>query len=427
MKSVQWLFLTLLTLGLTLQGCGGDDRTSEEHITDAMAFNELGQYDAAVLELKSALTKSPGNMQARWVLGTIYLKTGETSAAVKELQRSLELGQDQETVLIPLATALLYEREYYQLLDQTADMANLTGDAQVRLLVLRGHANIGLNKLSEADGLYDLALGLRNADAEARLGKARVQATQGRMEKAREWIAAAVESDPALSLAWCLLGDIEQFEGNLKAAEAAYNKAIEARPDGIQELSGRALVRLSMGIIGKAAADVGKARRLSNMSRTKQPLFYYAIGQLELEREKYAQAAKAFEILLKFEPDYLPAHYYLATANYRQGKIEQAGQGATMFRKRAPQFTGGHRLYAAIKYTQGQYAQAQEALEYLLSFLPEDAWSQAMLADIAVLQGNPGQSVEDDKRIVELHPDAVEAHRKLALGLMLIDAGQASQ
>lgn len=427
MKSVQWLFLTLLTVGLLLQGCGGDDRTPEQHIADAIAFEKQGEYDAAVLELKSALTKSSQNTQARYLLGTLYLKTGESGAAVKELERALELGQDPETVVIPLATALLYEKQYQQVLTQTADMANVAGDAQVRLLVLRGHANIGLNKLEEADELYGLALGLRDGDAEARLGKAQVQASQGRLEKAREWIALAVESVPTLSPAWSLLGDIEQFDNNLEAAEEAYTKAIEARPEGIHELASRALVRLSLGRVAEAQKDVGQARRLNNMSRTKQPLVYYATGQLELKREKFAEAAQAFEKMLEFEPDYLPARYYLARAHYRMGNIEQADQGATMFRKRAPRYPGGHRLYAAIKFTQGQYDEAQQVLENLLSFLPDDTWSQSMLADIAVRQGDTAASVEEYRRIVALHPDSAEAHRKLALGLIIVDSEQARE
>lgn len=427
MRRVHRLFFTLLTVCLILQGCGGDNRTPEERIEGAVAFESQGEYEAAILELKGALSIAPDNTQARWLLGRVYLKTGETSAAVKELERSLDLGQDPETVVIPLAVALLFEKQYQQLLDQTADMANVAGDEQVRLLVLRGHANIGLNKLKEADELYDLALGLRDDDAEARLGKAQVQASEGRLEKAREWIANAVESDPTLSPAWSLLGDIEQFEDNLEAAEEAYSKAIEARPDGIHELASRALVRLSLDKVAEAAQDVGKARRLNNMSRDKQPLVFYATGQLELERNKYPQAAQAFEEMLEFEPDYLPARYYLAIAHYRQGNIEQADQGATFFRLRAPRYPGGHRLYAAIKFTQGQYDEAQEALENLLSFLPDDIWSLEMLADIAVLQGNPDDSVEEYRRIVALYPDSAEAHRKLALGLILVDAEQARE
>ena len=427
MKRMHWLLLTLLSLGLILQGCGGDNRTVEELIADAEAFNAQGQHDAAVLDLKSALTIDPQNTQARWLLGTIYLETGETGAAVKELERSLDLGQDPETVVIPLATALLYEKEYFQLLERTADMANVAGDAQVRLLVLRGHANIGLNNLSEADELYDLALGLRSANAEALLGKAQVQATLGRLQKAREWIAAAVEADAELGAAWSLLGDVEQFDDNLKGAEAAYGKAIKIDPESVHELASRGLVRLTLGKSKLAAQDINKARRLNNRSRIKQPLVYYATGLMQLEQQKFAEAAQSFETMLEFEPDYLPARYYLATAHYRQGNIEQADQGATLFRNRAPAYPGGHRLYAAIKYTQGHYEEAQEALENLLTFLPDDTWSQSMLADIAVIQGKTGESLEDYRRMVALQPDSAEAHRKLALGLLLVDAAEARE
>ncbi len=420
-----WLRLVLVTL--ILGACGADDRTPQEHIDAAVAFEAQGQLDAAIQELKAALQQSPDLSDARFLLGSIQLRTGDHSAAAKELMRSFELGYDPEVLAIPLATALLSQREYQELIDVAGDLPNLTGDDQVQLLVLRGHALTGLGELEEGDALYDMALSLKDDAAEARLGKAQVEANRGNLEKARAWIASALDADPKLNSAWSLLGDIEQFDGNLEAAEIAYSEALKIKAESVHELASRALVRLARDDLNGARQDVTQAMRLNTRAPMKQPLAYYAQGQLRLKSGNYEKAIQSLEKMLEYTPDYLPARYYLGIAHYRLGNIEQADQNATLFRTRAPRFPGAHRLYAAVKYSQGEFDEAREVLENLLSFIPEDTWSLAMLSDIALVQGDASQSVEGYRRLVELYPDSVSAHRNLALGLMVMDPKQARQ
>lgn len=421
MKRLFRLFSALSFGAIILVGCGEASRTVEEHMDAAVAFRGQGEDDAAVLELKAAIKKAPDDHSARWLLGTIYLSQGESAAAAKELERSMELGHDPGEVVIPLAEALLQERRYGAVLDQTEGLGNLAGEDQVRLWVLRGHAQKGLNAYNEADELYDRALALSSDDAEAMLGKAEIQARQNSFDEARDWITLSLESDPSLSRAWSLLGEIEQLSGDLKAAENAFSKAIEVNPEGVHELASRGIVRLSMGKVGQAASDINMAWRLNNLKPLKQPLVYYAAGLLALENDNYERAAQALEEMLQFEPNYLPARYYLATAHYRMGNLEQADQGATFVLERTPNFVGAHRLYAAVKLAQRDYVEARQVLENILSFVPDDHWSRSMLADIGVLEGSPEDALENYHRLVELYPESEKAHRNLALGLMMVD------
>lgn len=427
MRAVISLWLSLVLVVLALGGCGGDGRTPQEHIAAAVAFEAQGELDPAIQELKSALQQSPDNSEARFLLGTIQLRTGDTGAAAKELMRSYELGYDPEQLTIPLANALLAQGEFQSLLDVAEDLPNMTGDAQIRLLVLRGHAHVGLGELDEGDALYDMAMSLKDDTAEARLGKAQVQANRGNLEKAREWIAGAVEADPKLSAAWSLLGDLEQFDGNLEAAEVAYSEALKIKPEGVHELASRALVLIALDKMGRARKDVEAAMRLNTRATVKQPLAYYAQGQLRLKAGRLEQAIQSLEKMLEYAPNFLPARYYLGIAHYRLGNLGQADQYATLFRNRAPRYPGAHRLYAAIRYSQGEFEEAREVLENLLSFIPEDTWSLALLSDIALTQGDASQSVEGYRQLVDLYPDSVSAHRNLALGLMVMDPDQARQ
>ncbi len=421
------IFGWILLVALLTTGCGGDNRTPQERFDAAKAFQAQGEMDAAVEELKGVLQLTPDNAEARFMLGNIYLNTGNVDAAAKELERTYELGFDPELVAIPLLTARFNSREFQSVIDLADELPSLTGDDQVRVLILRGHAKVGLKKLDEADDLYDMAMSLKDDTPEARLGKAEVEVNRGNLVKARDWLGEAINLDGAFGPAWSSLGDIEQFEGNLEAAEIAYSKAIEAEPESVHDLANRALVRISRGDLDAAEKDMKRAVRLNTKARFKQPLAYYAQARVLLERERFERAIAALDKMLEFQPDYLPARYYLAMAHYRLGNIEQADQFITFFRTAAPQYAGAHRLYAAVRFSQGEYDEAAEVLENLLSFLPEDTWSLAMLADIAAAQGDSSQSVEGYRQLVELYPDDEQAHRRLSLGLIQIDPSQARQ
>jgi len=327
------IFGWILLVALLTTGCGGDDRTPQERFDAAKAFQAQGEMDAAVEELKGVLQLTPDNAEARFLLGNIYLETGNVDAAAKELERTYELGFDPELVAIPLLTARFNSREFQSVIDLADELPSLTGDDQVRVLILRGHAKVGLNKLDEADDLYDMAMSLKDDTPEARLGKAEVEVNRGNLVKARDWLGEAIKLDGSFGPAWSSLGDIEQFEGNLEAAEIAYSKAIKAEPESVHDLANRALVRISLDDLDAADKDMKRAVRLNTRARFKQPLAYYAQARVLLERERFERAIAALDKMLEFQPDYLPARYYLAMAHYRLGNIEQADQFITFFKE----------------------------------------------------------------------------------------------
>ena len=82
------IFGWILLVALLTTGCGGDDRTPQERFDAAKAFQAQGEMDAAVEELKGVLQLTPDNAEARFMLGNIYLNTGNVDAAAKELERT---------------------------------------------------------------------------------------------------------------------------------------------------------------------------------------------------------------------------------------------------------------------------------------------------------------------------------------------------
>lgn len=405
---------------LGIGGCS-DARTTQEYIGFAQAFRQAGDLDSAVVELKNALRQSPDSVEARWMLGSIYLDSGDGEGAEKELRRCADLGMEYNEIVVPLMQALSAQEKYQETIDTLFDEPAMDDEALKEIWLLRGHAYLKLRELGAAQESFEKALALEDGNPEALLGKARVAAHRDSFAKARSWLDKVFESDPAYPPAWSFLGDIEQFQQNPEAAEAAYTKALETRPNDVYDLASRAMMRIFQNKLRSAEQDFQAARRENARLKVKQPLVLYVRGQLNLRRDKNDIAAAAFDSMLEQAPNYLPARFFLAVAHYKQGNIEQAEENLGIFRAKAPRYAAGHRLYAALKFSQGNYKEAREVLENLLAFDADDPWSLALLADVAVLEGDPGKSVENYRRIVELHPESESAHLKLALGLMMED------
>jgi Flp pilus assembly protein TadD len=55
-------------------------------IAKAQAYRKNGDYPAAIIELRNALQLNPENGEARYLLGTAYLESGDAAFATVELK-----------------------------------------------------------------------------------------------------------------------------------------------------------------------------------------------------------------------------------------------------------------------------------------------------------------------------------------------------
>ena len=98
------IFLAIVLL--LLVACAGK-KTSEEYLASAKDYIAQSDYPAATIELQNALQLDGNAAEARWLLGKIYLDTGDILTAEKELQRAQELGWSADDVRPAQAIALL--------------------------------------------------------------------------------------------------------------------------------------------------------------------------------------------------------------------------------------------------------------------------------------------------------------------------------
>jgi putative PEP-CTERM system TPR-repeat lipoprotein len=84
--AAQALFLTTMLLGC------GDNKTSNEYIAEARAAFNKGENSVAIISLKNVLKTEKNNLEARFLLGSVYAQQGLWVNAEKELRIASNAG-----------------------------------------------------------------------------------------------------------------------------------------------------------------------------------------------------------------------------------------------------------------------------------------------------------------------------------------------
>ncbi|MGB5453627.1 MAG: tetratricopeptide repeat protein, partial [Sedimenticolaceae bacterium] len=81
------------------------DPLAVRYYEDAVARFNDGDAKSAMIQLKNALQRDPGQLSAKILLGRAHLALGEPHLAEEELLQAKQLGADPLLVALPLARA----------------------------------------------------------------------------------------------------------------------------------------------------------------------------------------------------------------------------------------------------------------------------------------------------------------------------------
>ena len=121
-KNLLTLVTSIALIGTGIAGCGKTEDV-QKLMSDARQYQQKGDDKSAIIQLKNVLQKNPDDAEARYLLGTIYNKTGDLQSAEKELRRALSLGMSPAKVLPDLGRTLLNLGQYQQVLDETKQLS----------------------------------------------------------------------------------------------------------------------------------------------------------------------------------------------------------------------------------------------------------------------------------------------------------------
>lgn len=358
----------VLTSLLALAGCS-PEKSSESFLAEAKQYQQKGDYKAALIQLKNAASKNPGDAKIRFELAQSYLESGDPVSAEKEIRKAQSLGMDGKQVIPVLTNALLMQGKAEQALEVSND-----APASPELLVTRGNAYAATGAEAKAAESYEGALTAQPNDANALIGLARLAMARKDVAAASSHIEKALAANPKNPAVWMFKGAMLRADGKTDEAVAAYGEVIKIKPDHMNALVERA--------------------------------------QISIERQKYEAAQADLAAAGKAAPNALIVRYSQALLDFRQGKFGPAKETLQQVMKVAPNYMPAVLLSGAVDLNLKSYQQAEQHLKRFVEQFPDNAYARKLLAQAQLQNARPADATatlapllkngEDDGQLMTL-------------------------
>ena len=382
-----------------------DSKTPEMHFADAQSKVAEGQEQVAVIELKNAIQKNPQFAEARSLLGQIHFNLGDMPAALKELERALDLGQNDTITRLHILKAKLAMGRYSEVVGELEEATALDPEFAVVL----GDAYIFAGDYEKAKPM--VAQGMHLADG--LLVAAKLAHLENDLDRALSYLERAVGISPRLTSAWLYKGEIELMRADGEAAETSFSAAANLPGGNVSGAMGTVRAMLVQDDLDRAANAVGPL-----VSRAKDyPPAQYLNGLIKFRQEDIDGAEVALRIVQQYAPDHLPTLYLMGVVKSQQGKLNQAADNLRRYLARDQNNLSVRKLLATIYADQGK---SEEVVGLLQPFEGKHSDPQvwALLGSAALREGDMSRATEAFSKAVELAPDMAPFRNQLALSLL---------
>jgi len=220
--------ISCLSLALILGACGGE--SPEKLLSSSKEYLAKNDTKAAIIQLKNALQQNPNLAEARFLLGSALLNSGDLEGAELELRKALSLKYSTDTVIPELAHAMLGMNQSQKLIDEFDKIALSSPAAQASLKTTLSAAYANQGNTDQAKELLAEALASAPDYAPAVIANIRSDLANRNMDTARAKLGALLAKNPTNPEGLVLKGGLLSFEGDSTGALALFQKAIETNP-----------------------------------------------------------------------------------------------------------------------------------------------------------------------------------------------------
>ena len=263
----------------------------------AELYAKTGRIRDAVLEAQDILKRDGNNLEARRLLGRIYLRSLGDMQANNQSQEVLKLAIEQYEQIVKLDPKSVEDH------------------------LLLGRLYRINNELLKAESEFKIAVGLQPNSEDAVTTLAILYNEEGDTTRALQVLSSIPEQARTAKLYSTLGYTYEQTKDYPKAVDA-YRHAVELDKDNLDYVRGLAQNLLNDGQTD-AALDQYKLVADSDPSDAQT---YMRIAEIYRRNGKYDQAQEALKKASSIVPDSLELQYNIAVVNESQGKYDEAIQ-----------------------------------------------------------------------------------------------------
>lgn len=339
------------------------------HANLGVALHAQRRLAEAAEALAAAIRLEPTRPEPRSSLGAVWLELGRRDDAIALLRDLVATRPDYPMAHYNLANAIAADQR----------PANLT----------------------EAVGVYDRAIGLMPAYAEAHANRAAILRRLERYEEAQAGFAAALALNPNVALTHynhgLLLGELDRpaealaahqralalapglavahsHRGNMLSALGRHTEAMAAHRQALALAPGDALLHHNLGLSLAHEAYQAEAEAAQRQAIVLDPGFapaHAALATVLAERDQADEALSEAQKALALDPDLVQAHAALGQALIARGEFAAAEGPLTIAAERRPSVAQGHLNLAVARFRQGRWDEAEAGYRKAAGLRPE--------------------------------------------------------
>ncbi|VAW84727.1 hypothetical protein MNBD_GAMMA18-1941 [hydrothermal vent metagenome] len=380
------IVVVCVVLGVAV-GCS--EVSEQEHLQNAYDFYESNDLRASIVEVKNTLQINSENVDARVLLGQIYLMLDNGIDAVKELERAIELGKVGDDVNLLLGEAYIYAGQAEALLEHKEFTL---GDAEesAQWLALSGHAYSQLGENEKAKKLYEESIELSGANYYALYGLALYSLNKGRIADAVTLLNDVVKLPQKNGKAWQVLGDAYYYQRQHDSALSSYHTAIDVERHGVITNTVY-LARLGSVKSLIALDNIEQARQEIAFLKNKKvstPDLNYFEALIAYSEKNYEQSTELLLAALKENDSHKPSLLLLGAVKFALNQLGQADMYLTRYLSASPDHVYARKLLGAARIKLNQPGRAYDVLAPAVKLAADDAQLLEMIGAAALRKGD---------------------------------------
>ncbi len=406
----------ILALSILAMSCGSQLST-EEYITNGKNYVAKENWDSAIIEYRNAIKQSSKNPEARWLLAQVYLKVFNSRGALKELNKSVDLGYSKQKLLLDFARAYKQLGQFDEILAEINPSGITDNEIKASLLALRSEAYLRKSHSRNARSELDKAIEIDDQNTDVRLAASKYEGSKRNYKKQREWLQPLLDDSRAVADAWSELAVSEQREGNLDKAEEYFSKSIAIRKVVHIDHMKRAYLRIAQEKYKLATADISALKKAGIV----WPMVGHGEGLIAYEKQQFDQAKTLFEQVLSNFPAYTPSQLFLGLTQYNKGNYQSAIKILESYLASHPKVLQARMVYAISLVEVGRLKEGTQKLERLNNDTPGNARIMSLLGSAYLSNKETEKGIWLLRKVVLIEKNAA-AH--LQLGMALISSGR---
>lgn len=414
-------FVTASWIVMAFAACDGAGRTASDAYDAGVKAFESGELAQAAIHLKSALQQDKRLLDARALLGRVYLLSGDPVTAAKEYEQLIDDGRDDAGTMLDYAEALLALGRF----DEALAIAE-AHSSKAAGQVLMARAQLGLAHYEAAGVAFRKAQEDPEQAAAAFRGLARLALLE------EDWAAAATfvesaESATPQAVETCLLsGQVAYARGELEKATAVYTDCLELDPyessaSRANAHAGLATLALSQEQPEVAAAHIDYLLR----ANAEHPGYRYLRAMQLFQQDRFEKAKGLLQENLSVAPNHTDSLALAGVVEYRLDNRNQAREFLERALVSRPESYFIRKSLGSLYLQLGLHQEALDMLEPLARASPDDAELSQLLGAAYLANNMTDAATEAFNRTLEIAPQAVDARAGLAMShLARNDIGQ---